>query len=63
MAYSELMKSFHRIRPYQITLHYDKNDETEILIRILSFGAVVRVTAPESFREKIRQRLAMQSQY
>ena len=57
MAYSELMKSFHRIRPY------DKNDETEILIRILSFGAVVRVTAPESFREKIRQRLAMQSQY
>ena len=48
---------------YQITLHYDKSDETEILIRILSFGAVVRVTAPESFREKIQHRLSMQSQY
>ena len=26
---------------YQVTLHYEQNDETEILIRILSFGPVV----------------------
>ena len=65
LHFSHLEKETKRLDEthYQITLHYDKNDETEILIRILSFGAVVRVTAPESFREKIRQRLAMQSQY
>lgn len=65
LHFSHLEKETKRLDEthYQITLHYDKNDETEILIRILSFGAVVRVTAPESFREKIRQRLSMQSQY
>lgn len=65
LHFSHLEKETKRLDDthYQITLHYDKNDETEILIRILSFGAVVRVTAPESFREKIRRRLAMQSQY
>lgn len=65
LHFSHLEKETKRLDEthYQITLHYDKNDETEMLIRILSFGAVVRVTAPESFQEKIRQRLAMQSQY
>ena len=65
LHFSHLEKETKRLDEthYQITLHYDKNDETEMLIRILSFGAVVQVTAPESFREKIRQRLAMQSQY
>lgn len=65
LHFSHLEKETKRLDEthYQITLHYDKNDETEMLIRILSFGAVVRVTAPESFREKIRQRLSMQSQY
>lgn len=65
LHFSHLEKETKRLDEthYQITLHYDKNDETGMLIRILSFGAVVRVTAPESFREKIRQRLAMQSQY
>ena len=65
LHFSHLEKETKRLDEthYQITLHYDKNDETEILIRILSFGAVVRVTAPESFREKIQHRLSMQSQY
>ena len=65
LHFSHLEKETKRLDDthYQVTLRYDQNDETEMLIRILSFGAVVRVTAPESFREKIRQRLAMQSQY
>ena len=65
LHFSHLEKETKRLDEthYQITLHYDKNDETEMLIRILSFGAVVQVTAPESFREKIRQRLSMQSHY
>lgn len=45
---------------YQITLYYDKDDETEILIRILSFGPKIRVMAPDRFILLIKQRLMKQ---
>ena len=45
---------------YSITLRYDHDDETEMLIRVLSFGPMLRVTSPESFIEKIRERLKKQ---
>ncbi len=45
---------------YVVTLKYDQEDETEILIRILSFGPFIRVTEPESFIELIRERLRKQ---
>lgn len=45
---------------YQVKLMYNKQDETEILIRILSFGPMVKVVEPESFIELIRERLNMQ---
>lgn len=45
---------------YQITLTYDKEDETELLIRVLSFGPVLQVIAPLSFVGQIKARLAAQ---
>ena len=45
----------------KITLYYDKDDETELLIRVLAFGPVMKVTEPESFIEQIKQRLRMQN--
>lgn len=45
---------------YQITVKYDKDDETEMVIRILSFGPMVRVTSPPHFIELIKQRLTDQ---
>lgn len=45
---------------YQVKLRYDKEDETELLIRILSFGPMLEVTAPEQFINLIRERLARQ---
>jgi len=42
---------------YRVTLYYDREDETEIVIRILSFGPMIRVTAPQHFVELIKQRL------
>lgn len=45
---------------YQITLTYYRGDETEILIRILSFGPMVKVTGPDYFEELIRARLMRQ---
>ena len=45
---------------YKVTIFYDKNDETEIVIRILSFGPMIKVTAPENFIELIKDRLLRQ---
>ncbi len=45
---------------YQITLRYDHDDETELLIRVLSFGPMLRVVGPESFISLIRERLVKQ---
>lgn len=45
---------------YEVKLRYDKEDETELLIRILSFGPMLEVTAPDSFRTLIRERLQRQ---
>ncbi len=44
-----------------VTMKYDSMDETEILIRILSFGPVVEVLKPEAFREKIAHRIRNQN--
>ena len=40
--------------------HLDKDDETEMVIRILSFGPMIKVTAPQHFVELIKQRLIRQ---
>lgn len=45
---------------YRMTMKYEQEDETEILIRVLSFGPVLRVAAPESFVKLVRQRLVAQ---
>lgn len=45
---------------YKVTIIYDQDDETEILIRILSFGPTVKVTSPNSFINLIKERLLSQ---
>jgi len=45
---------------YRVTVKYDRNDETEIVIRILSFGPMVKVTAPQDFVNLIIERLKKQ---
>lgn len=45
---------------YRIKIKYDETDETDLLIRILSFGHHVRVVSPDSFVELMRERLKRQ---
>ena len=45
---------------YRLFITYDYADETEMVIRILSFGPMVRVTAPDPFVDLIRDRLIRQ---
>ena len=63
LHFSDLEKETERIddKHYRITLNYKQGDETEILIRILSFGPVLKVTAPESMVSQIRERLERQN--
>lgn len=48
------------IKQYRMTLTYDADDETELIIRVLSFGPLVKAVAPERFVQKIRERLKRQ---
>ena len=63
LHFSDLEKETERIgdRRYRITLRYRQGDETEVLIRILSFGPVLKVIEPEGMVAQIRERLAKQS--
>ena len=46
---------------YTVELWYDRQDETELLIQLLSFGPVVEITGPKHLREQAR--LRVQKQY
>jgi hypothetical protein len=62
LHFSDCKKETKRIseKLYAVTLRYAAQDETEILIRILSFGPLLKVTAPEQFIELLRERINMQ---
>lgn len=45
---------------YEVKIFYDIGDETELIIRVLSFGPLVRVTEPERFVRQMKNRLIMQ---
>lgn len=63
LHFSHLEKETERLdgSRYRITLRYDQEDETELLIRVLSFGPVIRAVSPPAFVELIRQRLSRQA--
>lgn len=62
LHFSHLEKETERIddRHYRLTLHYEKDDETELLIRVLSFGHVLKVVSPDQFKEKLKNRIKKQ---
>ena len=47
---------------YRITITYDREDETEMLIRILAFGPVVKAVSPEDFVNRMKERLRKQKE-
>ena len=65
MHFAHFEKQAERIdeKCYNVTVMYDKDDETEMVIRILSFGPMVKVTAPQHFVELIKERLIKQRDY
>lgn len=47
---------------YRVTLRYSREDETELVIRLLSFGPVIKVLSPESIVDELRKRILRQRQ-
>ena len=47
-------------RRYRLCIRYRRDDETELVIRVLSFGPFVRVVEPDSFVTLIKDRLRRQ---
>ncbi|MCR5530193.1 MAG: WYL domain-containing protein [Saccharofermentans sp.] len=45
---------------YKITLRYCPDDETEILIRLMSFGPLIRVVSPEPLKAELKKRVDRQ---
>jgi predicted DNA-binding transcriptional regulator YafY len=43
-----------------VKIWYDKQDETELLIRLLSFGPTLEILAPSEFRQKAAERIFRQ---
>ena len=63
LQFSELPKQTIKIseRTYQTSMTYFSEQETEILIRILSFGQMMKVVEPKSFVDAIKSRIHKQS--
>ena len=47
---------------YTVELWYDRYDETELLIRLLSFGPVIEIMGPPHLREQAKQRIFRQAE-
>ena len=62
MHFAHFEKQAEKLGPdrYRISIVYDRDDETEMVIRILAFGPMVKVLSPDSFTELIRERLLRQ---
>ena len=45
---------------YRLTLNYDSFDETELVVRVLSFGPMVKVIEPQRFVDLVKERIERQ---
>ncbi len=62
LHFSHLRKETKRLdrKHYRVTLYYDPQDETEMVIRLLSFGPMIRVTEPPEMVLLLRERIRRQ---
>ena len=47
---------------YTVELWYDEQDETELLIRLLSFGPIIEILGPQRLREQAYKRIKKQAE-
>ena len=61
-AFAHFEKSCEKLgdASYRLTLSYDARDRTELVVRVLGFGPMVKVLEPASFVAEMRERIAAQ---
>ena len=47
---------------YTVELWYDKQNETELLIQLLSFGPVIEIVGPPELRKQAKMRIDRQAE-
>ncbi len=62
MQFAHFKKEVERIdaKRYHFEMEYDKEDETDVLIQVLSFGNFVTVLAPEDLKRDLKRRIDTQ---
>ena len=62
LHFSHLEKETEKIgdKKYRVKLLFETEDETEMLIRILSFGPMIKVLSPQNLIEQIKNRIEKQ---
>ena len=62
LHFSHLEKETEKLgdKKYRVRLLYETEDETEMLIRILSFGPMIKVLSPQNLIEQIKKRIEKQ---
>ena len=62
MKFAHFKKQAERIgdNTYRVEIEYDKDDETDVLIQIMSFGSAVKVISPKSIQEELASRIKKQ---
>lgn len=63
LHFSHFRKTVERTgeRTYRMTLWYDPQDETELVMRVLQFGPVAEVVSPPRFVDEVKLRVARQA--
>ena len=63
LHFSDLEKETEKLEEgrYRVRMRYRQSDETELLIRVLSFGPVLKVIEPAALVEQIKKRLERQA--
>ena len=62
LHFAHFKKQAERIdkKTFSVKIEYERNDEPEIIIRVLSFGPMVKIVAPERAVNAIREKLISQ---
>ncbi len=62
MKFAHYKKEVERLgeNTYQVKMEYDMDEETDVLIQIMSFGSFVKMIAPAELKEKLRDRIKKQ---
>lgn len=62
MKFAHYKKQAERIgdNTYRVEMEYDKDDETDVLIQIMSFGSAIKVIGPKTIKEELSSRIKKQ---